>query len=193
MASPVTLAWSPPDSAEVVSGEPVLGRTLVAMCGAVNHLNGLHARGWLPISVGQTGAETPAAAADRGLIQGEAENEAHRVPFYIPLGVDLLRVAVVALAYRTGGAAEPEVAVSAYESGGAVIDAGFTLTRQAGGLPGGEVVVEGDYLLTPFVGELANRTLSVGTKEGNVVILRLDTVRCMVIAAFVMPELAVTL
>jgi hypothetical protein len=193
VASPVPLSWTPPDADEVIIGAPVLGRTLVAMCGCVNQLNGLHARGWLPVSVGQTGAETPAAADDRGLIEGEAENEAHRVPFYVPLGVDLLRVAVVALAYRTGGAAEPEVAISAYDAAGIAVDAGFTLTRQLGGLPGGEVVVEGDYLLTPFVGEVANRTLSVGAKEGNVIILRLDTIRCMVIAAFVMPELATTL
>lgn len=193
MAAPVPLGWRLPSTDEIVPGLPVLGRTLAALAGAANHVNGLHARGWAPVACYQLAAETVADADDVGYIVGPAEDEDHRIAYYVPEGVDLVRVAVVGLAYETGGDAEPVVAVSAYDSAGGVVDAGFDLTRGNGSLPGGEVKVGDAYWLVPFVGEAGARTLSLAAKADEVIVLRLDTTRCMLVGVFAMPDLAVTL
>lgn len=193
MSAPLTLNWNLPGTVEIESGRPVLGRTLAALVGAMNHINGLHARGWYPVTGFQLASLAAASASDVGFIQGERDSEHHRVPMYVPNGVTLLRVAVVALAYKTGGTAEPEVAVSVYDSGGAAVDAGFSMFRGNGSLPGGELEIAGANYLLPFVGQVANRTLDVSTKAGSVVVLRIDTIKTLVLAAFVMPQIEATL
>lgn len=193
MAAILPLTWRLPDAVEIESGRPVLGRTLTAFAGALNHINGLHARGWYPVTGFQLASLAAADTDDVGFIKTERDHEHHRIPMYVAKGVTLLRVAVVALAYETGGTDEPEVAVSVYDSGGAAVDAGFTLLRGNGSLPGGEHEVAGANYLIPFVGELANRTLDVTAKQGSVVVLRIDTVRTLVLAAFVMPQVEATL
>ncbi len=193
MAAILPLNWRLPDAVEIESGRPVLGRTMTAFAGALNHINGLHARGWYPVTGFQLARLPAANAADMGFISTERDHEHHRIPMYVAKGVTLLRVAVVALAYEDGGTDEPEVEVSVYDSGGVAVDAGFSMLRGNGSLPGGEFEVRGANFLVPFVGEVANRSLDVTAKQGSVVVLRIDTVRTMVMAAFVTPQVEATL
>lgn len=203
MASPVSPLWRVPRIPETHMGRPVLGRTLVAMAGALNHLNALQARGFAPVSIMQGPALAVADVDDVGYFHAEpARYESIWAPYYVPEGVDLLHVALVCLSWERDGTQAPEVTVDVVESGlVAMVDEGCTWTRATGALPGDEFSVAGDDYLRPYLIESSTRfqaadptsgptdprRLSVGSKAGSMVVIRVATIRCQVVALFVLP------
>lgn len=203
MASPVSPLWRLPRIPETNMGRPVLGRTLVAMAGALNHLNALQARGFAPVSIMQGPALAVADADDVGYFHAQPDRyESVWAPYYVPKGVDLLHVAIVCLSFETGGDQDPEVTVTVEASTlVSVVDEGCTWTRATGALPGDEFSVAGDDYLRPFLIESSTRfqaadptsgptdprRLSVGTKAGDMVVVKVATVRCQVVALYILP------
>jgi hypothetical protein len=183
--------WAPPSEAEVAIGAPVLGRTLVGLAGALTHLAAVQCAGFVPISAYQ-GKSISGDDDDDGWMLGEAEDEEHRVPVYVPMGVDAVTVHLVVMGYAEGGTEAPEVSVSVIDGLGGVVDAGFTLDRATG--LGVEALAGGrGARLWPKWGQSIDATLALGTKAGSVVVLRIDTTRCMLVSALLVPAYPETL
>ena len=64
MPAIVPVSWRVPSAGETRIGRPVLGRTLITFAGAINHLNGIHARGVAPTAAYQD----PWDAWENGLV-----------------------------------------------------------------------------------------------------------------------------
>lgn len=207
MAAPVPSRFRLPNAAETRIGEPVIGRTLVSMAGACNHLTGLHLRGFNPTSVYMNEALAVANASDVGYYLDEpTKYESHRIPYYVPLGVDLLHVVAWCMSYQSGGTNTPEVAVKIVDSTGADVDKGARWTRADGSLPGDEIGSAQGWRLPPFMIESAQfsvanplaaetgpRWLSCGAEEGNIVVIKVDTQRCRLASLYLLPVPPVTL
>lgn len=203
MASPLPLSFRLPGVAELQAGDPVLSRSGVVLAGGVTHLMGLHCAGLSPTSTYlQPHAGTPGTSNyDLGWHTGEPDSEVHRIAYYVPVGVDLLFVALQVLAYATGGTT-PEVTVTVEDAGGTVVDEGMTWTRPATMRGADEPGQHGSYILTPFKVESADRFvasdpttgptgprfLSVGTKAGEVVVVKVTTVKARIVSLFLMPK-----
>lgn len=188
-------------------GRPVVGRTLGALAGALNHINGLHCRGFAPIGCYQLARLTGSPLEDIGYVVDEALNETHRIPYYVPPGVALLHVAAIVLSYETGGEATPSLTIDILSGAGASIDEGCAWDRATGTMPGSERGQYSFYELLPALiesaaafrstdptsGPTGPRRLSVAGKDGDVVILRVVTVRAMMVALYILPLPPVTL
>lgn len=202
MAAPLPLSFRLPTVAELQAGDPVLSRSAVVLAGGITHLQGLHCAGLQPTSTYlQAHAGTPGSSNyDLGWHVGEPDSEVHRIAYYVPIGVDLLYVSAHVLAYATGGTV-PEVTVEVLDAAGAPVDEGMTWTRPAT-MPGmdenGQLVRS---ILTPFKIESADRFLasdpttgptgprylSVGGKAGDVVIVKVTTIKARIVSLFLMP------
>lgn len=209
MAGIVPQQFRVPAAAECHIAESVLGRTLVTMAGAFNHLNAIHARGFVPAMVWQGPSFTAADASDVGYqIGSETVNlsgtryETIYVPFWVPKAVDLLHIVLVCLSYESGGSNNPVVTVTIDDTSGVDVDDGCTWTREAGTIPGSETNVGGEFYLRPFVVESTKRfqaadpaagtpsdprSLSVGSKAGSVVVAKISCDSARVIAAAFFP------
>lgn len=199
MAAPVSGRFRLPNAAEIRIGETVLGRTLVSLAGACNHLTGLHLRGWAPCSVYTGEALATAATDDVGYWTDPYRYETHKIPYYVPPGVDLLHVSAWCLSYQSGGAQSPELAVKIVDSTGADVDKGARWTRAAGDLPGSHWVAPGNRLepfqaesgqwsaSNPLATETGPRWLSAGAQAGNVVVAQVSTIRCRLLALYLLP------
>ena len=203
MSAVIPTSWRVPASSETKSGKPVLGRTLVTMAGALNHLNGIHARGFAPT----LGFQDPWATWTTGFVRGEPDKyETQRVPYHVPPGVTDVHVVMFCLSYETGGADIPHVDVSVVDSVGATVDVGCFWDRVDGTLPGVETRFRGSWHLLPYMVESANRQssdilgtpsarrrLSVAGHDGEVVVFKIDCLRTRVLSFFALPVPAVTL
>ena len=204
MASPLPLSFRLPTVAELQAGDPVLSRSATVLAGGITHLQGLHCAGLQPTSTYlQPHAGTPGALVfDLGWHTGEPDSEVHRIAYYVPVGVDLLYVSAHVLAYATGGSSVPSVTVEVFDSGGGSVDEGMTWERPAT-MPGNDEHGQATkFILTPFKVESADRFvasdpttgptgprfLSVGTKAGDVVIVKVTTVKARVVSMFLMPK-----
>ena len=207
MAGIVPTGWTVPGASEMHIARPVKGASLVGLAGAFNHLNALHARGFSPVGCYQLARLASASAEDIGYIEGEVLNETHHVPYYVPPGVALLHVAMLVLSYETGGTADPSVTMDIRDDAGGTIDEGCTWARAEGTMPGHERLMRGRYRLYPALiesavaflstdptsGPTGPRRLSVSGKDGDVVVLRVVTVRAMLVGLFVLPVPPVSL
>jgi len=208
MAAPLPLTFRLPTVAELQAGDPVLSRSAVVLGGGITHLQGLHCAGLHPTSTYlQAHAGTPDASNyDLGWHTGEPDSEVHRIAYYVPIGVDLLYVSAHVLAYATGGTVSPEVTVEVLDSAGGPVDEGMTWTRPAtmpgNGEPGQFTQFITPFILTPFKIESADRFLasdpttgptgprylSVGGKAGDVVVVRVTTIKARIVSLFLMPK-----
>lgn len=203
MSSPLKLSFTLPTVAELQAGDPVLSRSGIVLAGGITHLQGLHCAGLQPTSCYlQAHAGTPGGSNyDLGWHTGEPDSETHRIAYYVPVGVDLLYVSAHVLAYATGGTA-PEVTVEVLDSAGGPVDEGMTWTRPAT-MPGMDEPGQfGRFILTPFKIECADRFLasdpttgptgprylSVGGKAGDVVIVKVTTIKARVVSLLLMPK-----
>lgn len=203
MAAPLPLRFDLPTVEEAQNGRIVTARTLVGYAGAEAHLMGLHCAGFAPVSAYQVAhAGTPGSANyDYGWQVGEVDDESHAIAFYVPVGVDLLHVSAWVLAYAEGGTATPEVTIAAEDSGGVAIDEGMTWTRPAS-MSGSEMRGQrNEYYLTPFrieslarfnasdptTGPTGPRHLSVGAKEGEVIVITVETTKARLVALHLWP------
>lgn len=203
MAAPLPLRFNVPAADEAHNGRIVTARTLVGYAGAEAHLMGLHCAGFAPVSAYQAAhAGTPGAGNhDYGWQVGEVEDESHAIAFYVPVGVDLLHISAWVLAYSEGGTDTPEVTIAAEDSGGAPIDEGMTWTRPAS-MAGAEMRGQnGAFYLRPFrieslarfkssdptTGPTGPRHLSVGAKEGEVVVITVETTKARLVALHLWP------
>ncbi len=190
MATPVSRMWTLPAEEPIAVGRPVLGRSLVGLAAALAHLGGIQAQGFGVLCSYQAPA-VPDDADDVGWMVGEPDDETHRLPIYVPVGVDVVTVSLVVLALPDGGTA-PSIEVSAYNSGGVAIDAGFTLDRGAG--LAGLVLAGGDGdRLWPCAAQSSAARLSLSAAAGEMAILHIDTVSAMVVSALICPEWPETL
>lgn len=207
MTAPVSPFWRVPRVGETYMGEPVLGRTATGIAAMFNHLNGVQARGFVPISVYQGPALTSGHADDIGYIKGDLERyETIYAPFYVPLGVDLVHVALYCLCYETGGpslpAQSPTVTVTVEDASQVQFEDGCTWTRVSRDLPGDEFKKAGSYFMRPFLVESAPRfssadptagspsaprRLSLGSKVGTVVVMKIASERARVVAGWLFP------
>lgn len=205
MAAGVPISWRIPELSETEINRPVLGSTLVSLCGAVNHLNGWHTRGFAPTNAYQDYWDT----WENGLVKGEVDRyETQRVLYLVPPGVTDVHIVLFCLSYVEGGTQTPTVNVSVVDSLGADIDVGCFWDRSNGTLPGREKEYRGDnnWHLMPFKVESANlpssnilaapsapRRLSVAGHDGEVVVFKIDCERARVVSCFIIPAPSVTL
>ena len=203
MGSPVSPLFRVPRVAETNIGNRVLGRTLMGLAGALVHLNVLQARGFVPISVYQDRALTAGSVFDVGYIQGQTErHETIIAPFFVPYGVDLLHVVLVMLSWESGSTQDPETTVTVEDDTGGIVDEGCTWSWVAGTLPGDDVpnAAGTDYMrpyliessarflsTDPTSGPTDPRRLSVGSKEGSIVVFKVSSIRARCIAAWLLP------
>ncbi len=204
MAAPLKLSFVLPTVAELQAGDPVLSRSAVVLSGGITHMQGLHCAGLQPTSTYlQAHAGTPGTSNyDLGWHTGEPDSETHRIAYYVPVGVDLLYVSAHVLAYATGGTVSPEVTVEVLDSAGGPVDEGMTWTRPAT-MPGNDEPGQfARFILTPFKIESADRFLasdpttgptgprylSVGSKAGNVVVVKVTTIKARIVSLFLMPK-----
>lgn len=208
MAAVVPPTWRLPTVAETYISRPVLGRTLTTLAGAVNHINGIHVRGFSPVQGYQYPKLPSADADDRGYLVGEVEDETHAILYWVPEAVDLLHIAMHCHSYANGGTgSEPSVTLTVEDGAGGVVDEGCVWRRGDGTLPGRETEVQGDNWLPPYLvesaaafrstdptgGPTAPRRISVGPKAGSVVVVKLVTSRTLVSALYLLPVPPVTL
>lgn len=203
MASPVPLLWRVPAAAETRIGNPVLGRTLTGLAGALNHLNAVHVRGFAVATAYQAPAYPSADADDVGQRMGEVDrHETLYVPYRVPEAADWVHVSAWCLAYETGGTQSPEVTISVETVSGSSVDVGCTWTRAARTLPGMERRDRGRFMLAPFLIESSRRRnstdpggmtptdprqLKVGAEAGGVVIFKIASVRTSVVSFTIWP------
>ncbi len=208
MASPVPTSFTPPSADEISPDALVYGRTLVTLAGAAHHVLAWHVRGWCCVDIWQ-GPEQTTLATDSGMeTQTPAAAWLVLVPYFVPVGVDWLHVAVTALALSAeAGGTTPEVTVSIEEQSGTPVDDGVTWTRADGSLPGRVTRDGGTLRLVPFQVETEPRTvadptpgapgvprrLSVAGFAGGALILRIEGTRCRPIALHLLPEPRATL
>lgn len=203
MSAVVPTSWRVFATAETKVGKPVLGRTLVSACGAVNNLNGIQCRGFSPTSAFQG----PWDRWETGFVKGEPEKyESNRVPYFVPPNVTEVHIVMFVLSYENAGTDTPRINVSVVDDAGADIDVGCYWDRVEGTLPGREKKFRGTYHLAPYMVESANRPssdllgtpsqrrrLSVAGHEGEVVVFKIDTTRAYVTSFYVLPVPMVTL
>ena len=208
MAAVVHPQWRLPGVAEMHISKPVLGRTLTTLTGAVNHINGIHVRGFAPVQAYQLPRWPSTDPDDRGYLVDERDDETHSILYWVPEAVDLLHVAMVCHSYESGGTgAEPSVTLTVEDGAGGVVDEGCAWRRGDGTLPGREREVQSEFWLPPYLvesddkfessdptsGPTGPRRISVGVKAGNVVVVKLVTVRTLVSALYLLPVPPVTL
>lgn len=203
MAAPLPLSFRLPTAAELEAGRPVLARSATVLAGGITHLQGLHCAGFSPTSTYlQPHAGAPGALKfDLGWHWGEPENETVRTPYYVPVGVNLLYVCAEVLAYGTGGTSAPEVTITVEDSGGGAVDEGMTWTRPATMVGADERGQATKFIITPTkiesrdrftssdptTGPTGPRYLSVGSKAGQVVVVKVVTTHTRIISLFLMP------
>lgn len=209
MAAPISPRFNLPKPAETYIGNPVLGRTLTALGGALNHLNVVHARGFSATSVYQRAAFASGNAADVGYRIGEVDAAETLVfPYYVPPGVDRLHASIWAMSYATGGTgAEPTLTMSIGTASGSPVDVGCVWDRADGTLPGAEFLSAGNWLLRPFHVESAARYttgdessgsptqprwLVVGAEAGSVVVVTVAALRAAVVSVSLLPVVPVS-
>ena len=188
-------------------GRPVAGRTLTAMAKALTHLNAYQARGFAPASVYIIPAWTSANANDVGYRINEPDRyETLYLPYFVPLGVDLIHVSLMCLSYKTGGSQAPAITVNILTSAGADVDKGCSWSRDVGDLPGSEITHGDNYWLPPYLAESAARfatadpaagttdprRLAVGASaivpsEGTVVIIKISAIRVRIVSVHILP------
>lgn len=204
MSSPLPLSFRVPSVEELQAGDPVLSRSATVLAGALTHLQGLHCAGLAPASTYlQAHAGTPGSGNyDLGWHTGEPDDEELRVAYYVPIGVDLLYVCAHVLAYGSGGGSVPDVTITVEDSGGTTIDEGMIWTRPAT-LPGNDRRGQATkFILAPFKVESADRFtasdpttgptgpryLSVGSKAGDVVVIKAVTTKARIVSLYCMPK-----
>ena len=213
MAAPVTPYWKVPRTPETHMGRPVAGRTLTAMARALTHLNVYQARGFAPASVYIIPAWTAANASDVGYIIGQVDRyESLYLPYFVPLGVDLIHVSFMCLSYETGGHQAPAITVNILAQSGADVDKGCSWSRDSGQLPGSEIAHGDKFWLPPYLAESVARfaaadpaagttdprRLAVGASaiipsEGTVVIIKISAIRVRFVSVHILPVPPVTL
>lgn len=208
MSSPVPLSFTLPRAAEITPDALVYGRTLVALAGGAHHLLAWHVRGWQAVDIWQGGKQS-SVSTDSGLVHLEpAAAWLVLVAYHVPIGVEWVHVAMTALSVAgDAGTGTPEATVSVETATAVAVDDGATWTRADGSLPGRHTRDGGFLRLHPYTVESSPRTtddptpgtpgtprrLYVGSEAGGVVMLRVETARCMPVCLYVLPEPEVTL
>jgi hypothetical protein len=177
------------------------------MAKALTHLNVYQARGFAPASVYIIPAWTAASASDVGYIIGQVDRyETLYLPYFVPLGVDLIHISLMCLSYKTGGTQAPAITVNILDTAGADVDKGCSWARDSGQLPGSEIAHGDKFWLPPYLAESAARfaaadpaagtadprRLAVGASaivpsEGTVVIIKISAIRVRFVSVHVLP------